>query len=227
MIQGNIAMPRNSKKSVSLKPITARPRLVEDFVHSPTVPGAREAVQRVFDGLDAMLKRKQIGKMEYRAAMHIRNANDVVYGSPGGVMDLDRVRGGGMSGPQAAPPYLEASETLRKVKQWTYALDHKLIELVVISGYSIVSAAQIVHGRVPTRTEKEEAGVRLRFGLMEVAERLWGRAAIEADDRRDMGAFHAAGATDYNTAAPGSVERGRVVHATGQRIFGDARQVRK
>lgn len=208
--------PTAAKKGVpSKKPISARPRVVQGYVSSPTVPGAVEMVGRVFDGLEAMFKRKQINKQEYRAAMHIRAANDVVNGSPGGVMDMDRVRGGGTSGPQAAPAYMQASETLRLVKQWLYSLDHRLIVLVVIEGHTIANAAAIVHRRDPTRTEKEEAGRRLSFGLQEVADRLWGRG--DGEDR-EITAFHADGAADY-TANPGTVERGHVVHATAQRVF--------
>lgn len=207
----------SGSKGPSPKSTGARPRLVPGYTASPTVPGARENISRVYDPLEAMRKRGQIGKVEYEAAVHIRAANDVIYGSPGGVMDLDRVRGGGSSGPQAAPPYLEAAETLRLIKRCLYPMDHRLIELVVIAGYSIVDAARTLHGRVPSRGEKEEAGARLRIGLREVAEKLWG-SGIHRQEDRPIVASHAAGATEY-TAAPGLIGRAKTVHATGRRIF--------
>lgn len=206
----------NAKTAKAPSVPSGRPRLIPSYTDSPTVPGARENIMRVFDPLEAMRKRDQIGKLEYQAALHIRAAHDVIYGSPGGVMDLDRVRGGGSSGPQAAPPYLAACETLRLIKQWLYAMDHRLIELVVVAGYSVADAARAVHGHVPSRSEKEEAGQRLRIGLREVSRHLWG--VSEDKERSEIVVARAPDATDY-TVAPGIAQRGNTVHATVRKVF--------
>lgn len=212
--------------------ITAAPRTKPARVPSPTVPGASEELQRVFDPIEAMYKRRQLSDAKddfertlqneraCRAALRLRAAHDVVYGSIGGAMDFDRVRGGGLPGSPPPLHYRLAADTLIGAKKNLYGLDHRVVTLVACEGHTIEQAAWAVYHREPTRAEKEEIGRVLRQSLRELAD-LW--FAAEGRQRpQEIGAYHAPDADPalvrYSTAV-GTVTPGKTVTATRNRVY--------
>ena len=144
------------------------------YVSSPMQPGQRELVERVIDPIDAMFSRKQITERQNTAADIYRKAWSTIYGSIGGSMDFDRVRGGGMPGKPPATPFMNACERLGEAKRWLYARDHRVLELIAGHGYSIGESADMIAGRLASRLEREDVGRHLRDGLNELADRWLG-----------------------------------------------------
>lgn len=210
---------------------SALPRLHTATVSSPNVPLAVERVPRVLDTIEQMYKRKQLADAKnqderimhneraYRVALKLRHAHDIVYGSVGGSMDFDRVRGAGSPG--APPPlhYREAADVLIAMKKLLYALDHRVLTLVVCEGQSIEYAAKAIYARDTSRAEREEIGRVLRQGLRELAEQ-WFEAASDPK-RNTIVSSHAAdarpGTVKYTTEV-GVIQRGKTVTATRNRI---------
>ena len=91
---------------------TGRPKTFKTRVSSPTVPGAVEEVDRVIDSIEHLRQRRNLDPLAFRSAEKLRAAHDVIYGSIGGVMDMDRVRGTSNPGAPPAPAFMLAAETL-------------------------------------------------------------------------------------------------------------------
>ena len=228
MLEGNTAMARVQIKGARAKKEespTARPTTRRVYVSSPTVPGHRENLERVVDTVEQMWKRGQLGpsnrphenERAYRAAMKLRDAYEVVHGAVGGAMDFDRVRGAARPGMGPPLHYLEAAQTLNDVRPNLYALDERVVLLVVCEGYTIERAAEHVYKAKPSRAEKEEIGRVLRQGLAELADLWLGQAKDEGKDA--IVSHREPGATDY-VAQAGVINRPtEAVHATGKKIF--------
>jgi hypothetical protein len=216
-------MTKDRRKTKAVTLPTARPRTMQVTVVHPTVPLAVEKVERVVDPIETMRKRKQLSHWQHRAAERVRGAHDVLYGSIGGVMDMDRVRGGG--DPSAHPPlsYLEAANTISDIKRWLYGRDHRLVQFIVCEGHGIREAASLMARRTATRAEEEDVGRRLRAALDELAAKWWGSSGQESDGTRGkIVTYHtleASPAAKPYTAAEGMIARGKTVHATGHRVF--------
>lgn len=215
---------KSARKAKKDQPITARPRVKRVNVAHPTVPGAVESVDRIVDGtantIDAMFKRQQIDAAQKRAAERLRNAWETIHGSVGGVMDFDRVRGGNAGSMMPALAYRDAADILLEAKKKLYALDHKVLDLVVCRGYRIDSAAAIIHRQEPSRQQKERIGERFREGLRELAD-LWYPA--NQGDKDNMRVYHvpdADPALHHFTAEAG---RRQIpvdhAHAGGRKVF--------
>lgn len=202
-----------------------------DRVASPTVPGAIENISRVVDTIDQMYKRRQLAddkdiddkikhnERAYRAVQRLRGAHDVVYGSIGGVMDFDRVRGAGSPGSPPPLHYRMAADILIDTKKGVDALQLRIITLVACEGHSIDQTAQKIYGREVSRSEREEIGKQLREGLRELAKR-WFEATAEGK-RTKIVTHHAADAhpdTVKYTTDVGTIQRGKTVTATRNRI---------
>lgn len=166
------------KKKTKHAPLpTARPKTHRIAVSSPTVPGARQEVDYCPDAIDVMRQRRQLGKnpteneLAFRAADRIRRAHEKIYGSVGGVMDYDKVRGHGGTPVGPHDSYLQAAETMREVRIVLYPADYRAVTLCVCEGHSIEQAAQIIKRGPPARADKEEVGRNLRQGLHVLAGR--------------------------------------------------------
>lgn len=210
------------KKKMPIVP-SARPRTISVHVAHPTLPLTQEQVQRVVDSIEAMRKRKQIDYWQHRAAERIKAAHDVIYGSIGGTMDMDRVRGVGLPGSPPPLAYLEAAQTMGHVKQKLYSLDHRVISLVVCDGHSIKQAAAIIYRiAVVARKQEEEIGRRLRAGLDQMAMLWWGHKPEVNNNQGRIVSHHTddvAPSVKPYTASAGIAQRGHTVHATGHKIF--------
>lgn len=220
------ARPERYKNKPPVQP-PAKPYLSDDTVEHPRLAGIQEKVVRVVNTIEHMRQRKQLGadreqnERAYRAAERMWLAHETVYGQTGGVMDLERSRGGGVPGGPPLPRYMEAAETLRVAKAILYALDHRVVVLIACETRSIEETAQIIFRRTPTRSDKEEIGRSLRTGLRELADHWW-----SAGDKRTRGdqiaASHAADAdpkTKPYAVGVAPIERGKTVHATRTRVF--------
>lgn len=226
-------MARNTKsRGVALKavePISARPRLIDATVDSPTVPGAIERLKRVVDTIEGMYRRKQLGsskdgdlrQMEneraYRAATRLRNAHDVVYGSIGGQMDFDRVRGGGVPGAPPALHYREAADVLTDARKALLAVQDRVVMLVVCEGYTIEDAAKRIR-QSTERAVREEIGVILRSALAALAEAWFEPGEVK---RKNVRPYHAPDVDPrsfrYSTEV-GTIKAGGTASATRNRV---------
>jgi len=225
-------MTRNTKmRGVALKavPPSARPKLIDIVVDSPTVPGAVEKLKRVVDTIEAMHRRKQLAEDKdkdlramnneraYRAAMRLRNAYDTVHGSIGGSMDFDRVRGGGALGAPPALHYREAADVLIDSRKALLAVQERVLQFIVCQGYSVEETAQRVRHSTE-RAAKEEMGRVLRSGLAALAD-FW----FEPGDvkRKLVRPYHAPDVDPrsfrYSTE-PGTIKAGGTATATRNRV---------
>lgn len=208
---------------------SARPKLVDAVVDSPTVPGAVERLKRVVDTIETMHKRRQLGcskdeilravenERGYRAAIRLRSAHAILYGSIGGAMDFDRVRGGGTTGAPPPMPYMEAAEVMRVSKQKLRALDYRVLQVVVCDGHTIEEASEKIRGNAE-RANREDIGAALRRGLFDLAEMWFEPLTIK---RRRVRPYHAPDADPRAvrySAQVGTIERGKTVTATRNRI---------
>jgi hypothetical protein len=181
-------------------------------VHHPTVPGATERVERVFDSIGFMMP-KRGGKqfpLEHSVAIRIRRAHDLINGQIGGAGDFDRMRGPG--GPSHHPPIalLDAGRLLSELsKSGIDNLEHVLIDLIVCGGLSIADVTRMQVG--PSR-DRNFYGTKLREGLRKVA-RFWGW-----DEQPPEAKIRGFG-SQQTTDIPDVVLPGQVMHATGRRIF--------
>lgn len=201
---------------------TARPKTQRIMVSSPSVPGFREEVDYVPGSVDHMRARKQFGKTKtenefaYKAADRVRRAHETLHGAVGSSMDFDRVRGHGATPMGPHETYLQAAETMSEIKRVLYALDYRVVELVVCHGYTIEKTAEIIRRRTVTRADKEDIGRSLRQGLAQLAERWFGSS--DQSDRGEMRHWRDPDA-QHTEAVAGVIDPGETVHATGRRVF--------
>lgn len=213
--------------AAKLPPATGLGPTASDKVSSPTVPGAREDVQRVIDTLASMLRRRQLTAREYEAADRIRTAHAKVFGSMGGAMDFERARGSSSPG-GFGESYRQAAEYLSDIKRFLYPKDYPVVYHVCCLGYSIEQTAQRLPriferdgtGRV-TRASREEAGRRLKAGLEAAADLWWPeKASMTAKDGAEIRPMRAVVSerpewSDGLTEVP----KASAVHATGKKIY--------
>lgn len=209
-----MARPDKPARAKKVAPPSARAATRRVNVSSPTVPGAQESVLRTVNTIEHMRQRKQITAHSYHAAERMWQAYETIYGQTGGVMDMDRSRGGGSPGSPPLPPYLEAAETLSFAKRILYPMDYRIVTLVACMGKTIDEAAVMVWHRTPQRADKEEVGRRLRTGLRELADRWFGSDG--KDDRREIVGERADVAY---TVQAGTIAQGNAAHATGHKVF--------
>lgn len=210
---------------------SGRPKLIDAVVSSPTVPGAIENVKRVVDTIEAMYRRRHLGESSdkdlrvienersYRAAMRLRHAHDVVYGSIGGVMDFDRVRSGGGYGSPPPLHYREAADDLIDMRAVLDSSEHPVLSLIVCEGHSIDYTTQWLHGHTE-RAARESTGSLMRRGLQKLADH-WFETGI-VSKIKVVQPYHAPDANPRlmrYTANAGTIERGKVVSATRNRIY--------
>ena len=120
-------------------------RVIEqDQVAHPRLDGMTETVNRAFDVIDYMFKRKWLGELEYRAAVRLRTAEETLHGVVGNVMDFDRVRGRGLPGQRPPQPLCRAYGT---VADFRATLDREQQELVKAVVFERVTLEQIAKDR--------------------------------------------------------------------------------
>lgn len=189
--QRKMTTPRNKKSRHAFRNAervkTNPKRTLTAVVSSPTVPGATEKLEVVIDTVFAMRRRRQIDEPSWLAAETYRKAYDCVGARIGGVMDFDRVRGGG-TGACYSQMELEAAETLSEAAKLLGMIDGRVVELIVGCNWTVAEAADHLNcteGRLASaiaahvalkqtgrakRRDCEIAGERLRMGLRVLAE---------------------------------------------------------
>jgi hypothetical protein len=200
---------------------TARAPTVMVTVSSPTVPGARESVQRAVTTIDYLHQRRHISDREHLAATKFKNAHDVVFGTIGGAMDPDRARGSGSPGSPPPPSWLLACDVLHEAKVQLYSLDYSIVEQIAGHGHSLRDvAAQIygvgVDGR-PSRNDFDRISDRLKAALSELAS-MWFGVAEAGATQPVRSVWRGTGAKPAGSDAT-SVPQGTAAHATGKRVF--------
>jgi len=206
-------MPSPKQRRIPEKP-TAVPRTETARVDHPRLAGLTESVVRVTDTLAAMFKRKQISEREYMTAERIRMAQERLYGAVGGVMDMDRARGGSTPGQPPALGYMIAAETMSEIRRFLYPQDYAVVHRVCGLGMTVEEAAANLYAAVPTRAQKEDCGRRLRAGLEEMARR-WFPDNKGQGHRMRSHVSERAGVTDVESVPVAS----SVAHATRDRVF--------
>lgn len=195
---------KQTREPIGLMDISAaRPRRRIDpvTVHSPYGHGI-DRVNRIYDQLALMFKRKQITPRQFDAGERLQIAADTVYGQAGGAMDFDRARGGSLPGQPPALPYLVASETLHQAKMRLYPRDYATVYRVCVEGAKIETCC----GLFGERRNGREAGKALRRGLDVLADLWW----PEGERRSKASVFRSEKATVGDDAV---VTVGRVYHA--------------
>lgn len=216
-----MSQTKRVKKQKRVEAPTARPKTERIAVSSPTVPGAREELEYVPSPIDLMRARKQFGRTKgendfaFRAADRLRRAHETLYGSVGGVMDFDRVRGRGATPMGPHDSYLQAAETIREAKLVLYPLDFRTVELCVCQGYTIEQASSMIRRRPATRMDRLEIGRCLRQGLQQLAERWFGTTGDPRMAKREMRSW--IDPTNETTpAVAGVVDQGRAYVSGGR-----------
>lgn len=192
-------------------------------VSSPTVPGAVENITRVVDPLEVMFKASQLTKRQWRAIESYRNAREVVYGQCGGSMDFDRVRGAGSPGSPPAPAYFDACETLRVAKHKLYALDYRILTMVLGGSHPDDRGANFEEcaQRLETLTlDRRKVAERFKIAISVLGDALWGeeKGDKEDSDKGRITGYLAPGARPTESTAE-SVPQARAVHADGRKIY--------
>lgn len=219
-MMGATALKQKPKKAVPVP--SARPRLVPGHVDSPTVPGARETVMRVFDTLHVMLKRKQLTQRQHRAGEMFRSAFDALECTVGRSMDFDRVRSQGMPGARPAQQYAEAADTLHQARcKLTNGVEYLVIDMVCGKGYSLEQTAREICGadpktNRPLRKDHEKIGYVFKIALSKLAD-LWNPDGRN-DDEPSMRSYRAPGAKPTSSELT-IVPQAKAVHANGRKIF--------
>lgn len=195
-------------------PPTARPKMEDVTVASPTVPGAVERVQKIMDPLSTMFKRKQISERAYLAGDHYRLSYERLHGASGGAMDFERARGGGLPGSPPAPAYLIASEVVSQVRRCLYPQDFAIVYRICVLGMTLREAGENLLRTSPSRQQEEDCGRRLREGLGQMAD-WWFPERHGTGSRMRSHVEERATSTDASLVP----KRGGVVHATRDRVF--------
>lgn len=202
-----------------IQTISARPRTRPDSVSSPTVPGARESLQRVFDTVEWMFRRKQLDERSYRAALRVRTAQETLSGAAGNIMNPDRVRGASLPGSAPHAALLEAAETLLTLNDLAAkaALTQnqlRSIILIVCKDNTIEQTSKLLfHGEHP-RKAREQTGKLFKAALHALAEHWWPEQAGSRNTR--MRAFLNDDARP-SIASDGVIEISERVYVGGRR----------
>lgn len=198
---------------------TARSRQVREAALTE-VGGERAWTDRVVDTIELLYRRGQIDADQRQAAGLYLEAWELIQGGVACALDVERVRGSGIASPTESQ--LLASRRLAEAGRLLGRLDEQLVALVVCEGHSIQEAAGLLlgvaEGGRPSRADAEHIGARLRLALLVLAEAwIFGRA----QSRAPLRGTRAAGAEGVTPGETGrrQVERGRVVHATGRKIY--------
>lgn len=192
------------KKPKKIKPIvfSARPATEIVDVHSPNLPGVIERLPRVVDSIEYLRKKFPT---EHAAALRIRRSYDTITGSVGGAGDFDRVRGRGVPGQGPPRHYLDAGAVILDVEQQADHLGRRLITLVVCEGRTLMDIST-------ARKQCEFFGLALRISLRSMAD-FWGW--VDTVDRKIRGFS----SPHSPQPSPAPVVRGKVVHATRNKIY--------
>ena len=218
-MMGATALKQKPKKPVLVP--SARPKLFPGHVDSPTVPGARETVMRVFDTLHVMLRRKQLTQRQHRAGETFRHAFDALQSSIGRSMDFDRIRSRGLPGSPPLNIYLHASDELANArKTLTNGVEYLVIELVCGKGYSLEQTARELCGVEnktgrPLRKDCEKIGYVFKQGLNALADIWHPESSGDDSPMRTYRAPDAKPSTSDLTVVP----QAKAVHANGRKIF--------
>jgi hypothetical protein len=195
---------KNSKRLASVQP-SARPRTVKAYVDSPSVPGAREQVERVVDPIEYLWRRGQLGDRPYEAAKRFRDAWDALVSGTGGAMDFERVRSGNLvSSP--LPRLVAAQEVITEAKKALYPVHFDIVCKCVGQGHLIKDVAPMVG------MKEQECSCGLKQALQVLADR-WIPLGARRDDRRREINAHRDFEPRSLTSTSGQVVRGRVAHA--------------
>lgn len=125
---------------------------------------------------------------------------------------MNALGGGGQPG---APPiqYFDAARTLNELSQIVSPNTRRLIDLVVIDGYTIEQAGNLMVGpNILSKRQREYWGEHLRDSLRSLAD-FWGWEPLQKEP--PIRGF----TSPCLAEVPASVVRGHVVHATGHRVF--------
>jgi hypothetical protein len=169
------------------------------------VPGAKEQVERVFDPIEYLWRRGQLGDRPYEAAKKFREAWDALVSVAGGSMDFERVRSGNLiSSP--LPRVLAAQEVITDAKKALYPAHFDIVCKCVGEGRLIKEVAPIVG------MKEQECSIALKHALEMLADR-WIPLGVRRVDRRRKINAHRAFDPRSQTSTSGQVVRGRVAHA--------------
>jgi hypothetical protein len=159
-----------------------------------------DRVLRAVDTLAVMTRRGQLTDAQYHAGQRYRHCYDVIYGQMGGASDFERTRGKGLPGSPPSFSYLQASEIVSQVKRILYPRDYAVVHRVCVEGLSLGECAEKLYG-ADERSQREEAGRRLKEGLRELAEKWF------PDRKRRIRAFvgERAAVTDAESVEPAKV----------------------
>lgn len=188
--------------------LTAEPITETVKVSHPRLEGHIEIVQRVMDTLSTMLKRKQLKEREYLAGDRIRSAQEKLYGSPGGAMDFERVRGGGLPGAAPAISYLIAADIMAETKRYLYPQDYAVVHRICALGMTIEQTAAHLY-KPARRAQREDCGRRLREGLAQMADRWFPEHRGRGGNMRSFSTERAM-PTDLAVVEPGRVHLGEL-----------------
>jgi hypothetical protein len=175
------------------------------YVASPTVPGAREQVERVVDPIEYLWRRGKLADRLYQAAKTFRDACDALVSVAGGGMDFERVRSGNLvSSP--LPRLVAAQEVITEAKKALYPVHFDIVCKCVGEGHLIKEVAPMF------RMTIQDCSCGLKQALQVLADR-WIPLGVRRDDRRSEINAH----RDFNprslTSTSGQVVRGHVAHA--------------
>lgn len=208
-LSGNLSMTtKTPRKSAPLTASEARKSI------KARVSGAYgHGIDRVLkheDLIENMHRRGQLKPWQYQAAIRYRDAFDIVFGSMGQTLDMDRVRGSGGASMGPSDAMLSAADVLNEADRKLGPMDAALIEMAVGRGYSVEQCAQRIGSRNPnaevTREDRLETGKRLRMALDILSGH---RGAPERLQKPILGFRSGKSAV----SAPGAIDRGKVAHA--------------
>jgi hypothetical protein len=195
---------KNSKRRAFVQP-SARPRTMKVYVASPSVPGAREHVERVVDPIEYLWRRGQLGDRPYEAAKKFREAFDGLVSVGGGAMDFERVRSGNLiSSP--LPRLVAAEEVITDTKKALYPVHFDIVCKCVGEGHLIKDVAPIFGMTI------QDCSCGLKQALQELADR-WIPLGARRDDRRRKINAHRDFDPRSLTSTSEQVVGGRVAHA--------------
>ena len=164
---------KKDRRRLKERPISTRGAPSAYRCRAQPSPGATDHLEMTVDTVWAMRKRRQIDEPSWLAAQTYRRAYDTVGAEIGGIMDFDRVRGGG-SGAGYSEAQLVAAGYLREASALLGQIDGHVVLLVVGCNWTIAEAAYVLCGR-DERTERairkdcEHIGERLRMALRTLA----------------------------------------------------------
>jgi hypothetical protein len=162
-------------------------------------------VERVFDPIEHLWRRGQLGDRPYEAAKKFREAWDALVSVAGGAMDFERIRSGNLvSSP--LPRQLAPQEVITEAKKALYPVHFDIVCKCVGEGHLIKDVAPMFGMTI------QDCSCGLKQALQVLADR-WIPLSARRDDRRSEINAHRDFDPRSLTSMSGQVVRGRVAHA--------------